>query len=203
MACKRSGVQIPLAPPEKSLVRGAFSISSEVVENGWRSQVERSQLEFGYVWGSWMASKPTVRWNESAGRWMAWVRFPDGVAPQGRAGRQGGGPAGPRRAAVAPGPGARAAAPPRAGGVVRPGDRRLARGRLPDRLADERRRVTPGRSRRTPIANARYLLDGHVRPAIGRLWVDRTATGPAGGALRRHGARGLRRRAPSTGRGST
>jgi integrase len=25
------------------------------------------------------------------------------------------------------------------------------------------------------IANARYLLDGHVRPAIGRLWVDRTA----------------------------
>jgi hypothetical protein len=26
-----------------------------------------------------MASKPTVRWNESAGRWMAWVRFPDGA----------------------------------------------------------------------------------------------------------------------------
>src|SRR2546423_14813811 len=25
-----------------------------------------------------MASRPTVRWNESAGRWMAWVRFPDG-----------------------------------------------------------------------------------------------------------------------------
>jgi hypothetical protein len=25
-----------------------------------------------------MASKPTVRWNESNGRWMAWVRFPDG-----------------------------------------------------------------------------------------------------------------------------
>ena len=29
--------------------------------------------------GVWMASKPTVRWNESAGRWMAWVRFPDGA----------------------------------------------------------------------------------------------------------------------------
>jgi hypothetical protein len=26
-----------------------------------------------------MASTATVRWNESAGRWMAWVRFPDGA----------------------------------------------------------------------------------------------------------------------------
>ena len=25
-----------------------------------------------------MAQRPTVRWNEKAGRWMAWVRFPDG-----------------------------------------------------------------------------------------------------------------------------
>src|SRR5919199_6455253 len=25
-----------------------------------------------------MAAKQTVRWNEGAGRWMAWVRFPDG-----------------------------------------------------------------------------------------------------------------------------
>jgi integrase len=25
-----------------------------------------------------MAKRPTVRWNEAAGRWMAWVRFPDG-----------------------------------------------------------------------------------------------------------------------------
>ena len=25
-----------------------------------------------------MAQRPTVRWNESAQRWMAWVRFPDG-----------------------------------------------------------------------------------------------------------------------------
>ena len=25
-----------------------------------------------------MAKKPTVRWTEAAGRWMAWVRFPDG-----------------------------------------------------------------------------------------------------------------------------
>jgi hypothetical protein len=25
-----------------------------------------------------MARQPTVRWNESAQRWMAWVRFPDG-----------------------------------------------------------------------------------------------------------------------------
>ena len=23
-------------------------------------------------------TRPTVRWNEAAGRWMAWVRFPDG-----------------------------------------------------------------------------------------------------------------------------
>ncbi|MDQ1501190.1 MAG: hypothetical protein QOI86_4530 [Actinomycetota bacterium] len=26
-----------------------------------------------------MASTPTVRWSESAGRWMAWVSFPDGA----------------------------------------------------------------------------------------------------------------------------
>ena len=26
-----------------------------------------------------MAQRPTVRWNENAGRWMAWVRFPDGT----------------------------------------------------------------------------------------------------------------------------
>ncbi len=25
-----------------------------------------------------MGQRPTVRWNEGAGRWMAWVRFPDG-----------------------------------------------------------------------------------------------------------------------------
>lgn len=25
-----------------------------------------------------MAKRPTVRWNKAAGRWMAWVRFPDG-----------------------------------------------------------------------------------------------------------------------------
>src|SRR2546422_10889478 len=32
----------------------------------------------GDVWGFVMASRPTVRWNESAGRWMAWGRSPDG-----------------------------------------------------------------------------------------------------------------------------
>ena len=26
-----------------------------------------------------MGAAPTVRWNETAGRWMAWVRFPDGT----------------------------------------------------------------------------------------------------------------------------
>src|SRR5687767_782710 len=26
-----------------------------------------------------MAARPTVRWNEKAQRWMAWVRFPDGT----------------------------------------------------------------------------------------------------------------------------
>jgi hypothetical protein len=26
-----------------------------------------------------MAREPTVRWNATAGRWMAWVRFPDGT----------------------------------------------------------------------------------------------------------------------------
>jgi len=25
-----------------------------------------------------MGQRPIVRWNEAAGRWMAWVRFPDG-----------------------------------------------------------------------------------------------------------------------------
>ena len=26
-----------------------------------------------------MAQRPVVRWNVGAGRWMAWVRFPDGT----------------------------------------------------------------------------------------------------------------------------
>ena len=179
-----------------------FFFSSEAVENGRRSQVERSQLEFGYVWGSWMASKPTVRWNESAGRWMAWVRFPDGSrrkverVDKAAAQRDLDELLALRAQALEP------PSPPAAGGVIRAGDRRLARGRLPDRLADEHVTPCPGEvaehHRQRPLSSRRPRAPGH-RPALG----GPDGARPTGGALRWHGARGLTRRAPSTGRGST
>lgn len=40
------------------------------------------------------------------------------------------------------------------------------------------------------IANIRYLLDGHVRPDIGKLWVDRTTTERLEAVFRKMGTAG-------------
>jgi uncharacterized protein (DUF2252 family) len=55
------------------------------------------------------------------------------------------------------------------------GHRRLVRRRLPKTAVSKNSRRARTKSPNT-IATARYLLDGHVRPAIGGLRVDRTRT---------------------------
>ena len=122
-----------------------------------------------------MAPKPTVRWNEKAGRWMAWVRFPDGTRRKVE-----------RREKA---------------DAQRDLDELLAL-RAQD-LAPEPKRVKhatfaeviaawfeagcpnvapTSKSRharvKSPntIANARQLLGTSVLPVIGKLWVDRTTT---------------------------
>jgi integrase len=121
-----------------------------------------------------MAARPTVRWNEKAGRWMAWVRFPDGSrrkverVDKAAAQRDLDDLLGLRAQALE--------APPRrerAASFANVLDAWLEAGcpiASPTNTSRHAREKSPN-----TIANARYLLDGHVRPAIGRLWVDRTA----------------------------
>ena len=121
-----------------------------------------------------MASKPTVRWNESAGRWMAWVRFADGSrrkverVDKATAQRDLDELLTLRAQALEP--------PPRrqqAASFAQVIDGWLEAGcpiASPVKTSRHAREKSPN-----TIANARYLLDGHVRTAIGRLWVDRTA----------------------------
>lgn len=51
----------------------------------------------------------------------------------------------------------------------------MVRGQVPDRLPDPE---DPARREKSPntIANARNLAASHLRPAVGKLWVDRTTT---------------------------
>src|SRR2546423_2833313 len=79
LLCKQGVVgSNPIVSTLKAQVRGP-GLSLWLGGDCRRSQFERSLWVHGYVWGFVMASRPTVRWNESAGRWMAWVRFPDGT----------------------------------------------------------------------------------------------------------------------------
>jgi integrase len=122
-----------------------------------------------------MASKPTVRWNESAGRWMAWVRFPDGSrrkierVDKATAQRDLDELLTLRAQDLEP--------PPRrqqAASFAQVIDTWLEAGcpiASPVKTSRHAREKSPN-----TITNARYLLDGHVRPEIGRLWVDRTAS---------------------------
>ncbi len=70
----------PVRPTGKEQVRGHFCAHAS-----WgsirRSQFQRSLCSVGYVRTSEVirvTRSASVRWNESAQRWMAWVRFPDG-----------------------------------------------------------------------------------------------------------------------------
>jgi len=122
-----------------------------------------------------VASKPTVRWNAGNGRWLAWVRFPDGSRR--RVSRVDKSDALNDLAALLA---------LRAEGDA-PSPRR-ARSATFDEVIDAWfeagcPNVSPTSKSRharvkspNTVANARQLLGTSVRPDIGRLWVDRTST---------------------------
>ena len=121
-----------------------------------------------------MAAKPTVRWSVGAGRWMAWVRFPDGSRRKVERVTKAEPSAistscwrcGPR--ILTQGPGGQSWRASR-------GDRCVVRGRCPNVAPSARSRHPRVKSLNT-ILNARQLLGTSVRPVVGRLWVDRTST---------------------------
>jgi hypothetical protein len=123
-----------------------------------------------------MGAAPTVRWNETAGRWMAWARFPDGTRRKVErvekadakrdldelvALRAQSLDPGPRRIKMATfseviGEWFRAGCP----NVAPTSNSRHARVKSPN-----------------TIANARQLLGTRVLPVIGKLWVERQRAG--------------------------
>ena len=122
-----------------------------------------------------MAQRPTVRWNEAAGRWMAWVRFPDGSrrkverVTKPDAQRDLDELLALRAAALDPGP--RRQRLTTFDEVI---DEWFAAG-CPNAAPNARSRHARVKSPNT-VANARHLLATGVRPAVGKLWVDRTST---------------------------
>lgn len=122
-----------------------------------------------------MAKQPTVRWNEGKARWMAWVRFPDGSrrkverVEKAEAQRDLDELLALRAQSLDPGP-------------------RRQRSATFDEVSDAWfdagcPNVAPSRNSRharvkspATVENARQLLGANLRPAIGALWVDRTAT---------------------------
>jgi hypothetical protein len=115
----------------------------------------------------------TVRWNESKRRWMAWVRFPDGSrrkverADKADAQRDLDEMLAVRAAAQEPGPRRE-----RLASFDEVIDAWLEAGCPKAAASTTSRRARP-KSPNT-IKTIRYLLDGHVRPAIGGLRVDGT-----------------------------
>ncbi|HEY1635416.1 MAG TPA: hypothetical protein VGF64_11705, partial [Acidimicrobiales bacterium] len=122
-----------------------------------------------------MAGKATVRWNDGAQRWMAWVRFPDGSRRKVErlekadaqadlnvllAQRAAAGKPVPRRQRLA--------------SFNELIDKWLQAG-CPSSTPGARTRHAKRKSPNT-IANAECLLATNVRPALGALWVDRTTT---------------------------
>jgi integrase len=120
-----------------------------------------------------VAKQPTVSWNESRQRWMAWVRFPDGSRRKVERIDEDDAEADLRdllaERARADSPGRRR-------------DRLVAFDEVFDAWIDvgaprppsgKRSRHAKKKAENTLI-KIRTLLDGHVRPAIGKLKVDRT-----------------------------
>lgn len=122
-----------------------------------------------------MARRPTVRWNEKAQRWMAWVRFPDGsrrkvervdkadaqrdldLLLEQRALSSG---AGPRRERLAS-----------FGEIIEAWFEADCANVSPTRSSRHARTKSPN-----TIANARQLLGTSIIPVIGERRVDRTST---------------------------
>ncbi len=122
-----------------------------------------------------MAQRPTVRWNETAGRWMAWIRFPDGSrrkverVDKADAQRDLDELLALRAQSLEPGP------------------RRMRKATFNEVIdawfADGCPNVAPSKTSRhartkspKTLANARQLQGTSVCPVIGHLWVDRTST---------------------------
>lgn len=122
-----------------------------------------------------MARQPSVRWNEGAGRWMAWVRFPDGSrrkverVEKADAQRDLDELLALRAQALDPGP--RRARLATFNEVI---DAWFEAG-CPNVSPTSKSRHARPKSPNT-VANARQLLGTSVRPVIGALWVDRTST---------------------------
>jgi integrase len=119
------------------------------------------------------ARQPTVQWNETKQRWMAWVRFPDGSRRKVERTEQVDAEADLKQV-LAERAGAVASAPRR---------ERLAsfddvmnawvEAGAPRPPTAKKRRHAKKKSENTLITIG-YLFDGHVRPKIGSLKVDRT-----------------------------
>lgn len=122
-----------------------------------------------------MAQRPTVRWNEAAGRWMAWVRFPDGSrrkverVEKAAAQQDLDELLALRAQSIDPGP--RRARQATFAEVI---DAWFTAG-CPNVSPTAKSRHARVKSPNT-IANARQLLGTSVLPVIGHLWVDRVAT---------------------------
>jgi len=123
-----------------------------------------------------MASRPTVRWNEGNQRWMAWVRFPDGSRRKVERYERADAEADlqallARRSSGRGGPDHRRQRQATFGEVV---DAWLGTG-CPTSTPSRSTRHATRKSENT-VDNARTLLNRHVRPPLGPLWVDRTPT---------------------------
>ncbi len=122
-----------------------------------------------------MGQRPTVRWNETAGRWMAWVRFPDGSRRK------------VERVEKADAQQDLDELLALRAQSLDPGPRRTRQATFDEVIdawfEDGCPNVAPTRSSRhartkspNTITNARQLLATSVRPVIGKLWVERTST---------------------------
>jgi hypothetical protein len=122
-----------------------------------------------------MASKPTVRWNDGKQRWMAWVRFPDGSRRKVERAEKADAEQDLRDLlALRAEKGAPEARRERLTSFADVIDAWLDAG-CPNGAPSKGTRHAKEKSNNT-IDNARSLLDNHVRPIIGPLWVDRTKT---------------------------
>ena len=121
-----------------------------------------------------MAQRPTVRWSETAQRWMAWVRFPDGSrrkverVEKAHAQRDLDELMALRAQSLDPGP--RRTRLATFNEVI---DAWFEAG-CPNVVPTSHSRHVRVKSPNT-LANARQLLGTSVRPVIGALWVDRTS----------------------------
>lgn len=121
-----------------------------------------------------MARQPRVQWNEGKRRWMAWVRFPDGSRRKVERVDKPDADDDDLKNLLAERAAAESPAPRRErlasfGDVL---DAWVVAG-APRPPTSERSRHAKKKSEKT-IITIGYLLDGHVRPKIGKLKVDRT-----------------------------